>query len=194
MKQTLLILTSLFLIILTQNAYSENSTQENLFEVEKYFTSSGWMGDGEKHPESIEFIEAYRDDKDISPCIKISYEPPPKGERWAGIYWQNEPDNWGDEKGENFSKKKYKEISFWARGETGNEVVEFKAGGINEGKYKDSFKVKTGKVYLKKDWTQYSISLEDQKLKSVIGGFCWVASKSANPGGLTFYLTQIHYK
>ncbi len=162
----------------------------------KYFTPSGLMGDAEASPESVELDEWYRDENAMDFCIQVSYNPPTNGRGWAGIYWQNEPDNWGDNKGENFSKKKYKEVTFSARGEVGTEIVEFKAGGINfdNKTYKDSFEVSTGKVLLGKDWKRYSLSLADKNLESVIGGFCWVTSQSSNPDGLTFYLASIRYE
>lgn len=201
MKQILIILTCFVLSLLTQNAFcqqipafSPNLTNPKTPSIEDTFYSSGWMGDGEDNPESIQLSEGYRDDPKFPVCTKVFYAPPSNGKGWAGIYWQNQPDNWGDEKGENFSKKGYKRITFWARGETGEEIVEFKAGGINKKKYKDSFEVSTGKVYLEKDWKQYSIDLKGKELSSVIGGFCWVATRSANPDGLKFYLHEIRYE
>jgi hypothetical protein len=153
------------------------------------------MGDGEQGTKYIQLMEAWRDRPYSSPiCIKVTYTPGPNG--FGGIYWQNKPDNWGDKQGEDFSEAGYKRLTFWARGETGNEVVEFKAGGINTpGKqYKDSFEVATGKVQLEKEWKQYTISLDQKDLSSVIGGFCWVAAKSANPEGVAFYLDDIIFE
>ncbi|NIM13974.1 MAG: hypothetical protein GTO45_18165 [Candidatus Aminicenantes bacterium] len=160
------------------------------------FTAAGWMGDGEYGEKYIQLAEAWKENPHSAPlCIRITYTPGPK-KGWAGIYWQNEPDNWGDEPGDNLQKIGYKKLTFWARGENGGEVVEFKAGGINApGKaYRDSFEVNLGKVVLEKTWKQFTIDLEGQDLSSVIGGFCWVASRAANPKGLTFYLDDIYYK
>jgi hypothetical protein len=158
------------------------------------FVASGWMGDGEYGTKYIELVEGWKENPHSHPvCIKIGYSPGPKG--WGGIYWQNRPDNWGDKPGENFADASYKRVTFWAKGENGDEIVEFKAGGIEApGKrYKDSFEVTLGKVTLKKEWQQYTMDLNDKDLSSVIGGFCWVANRSANPQGLTFYLDDILY-
>jgi hypothetical protein len=152
------------------------------------FYPSGWMGDGEKHrKKSITF----QDNCNIAPhtppvCFKINYKS--ITENWAGIYWQNKPDNWGDKPGEDFSNKNYSKISFYAKGETGNELIEFKAGDINANgkKYKDSFEKSLGKIVLSKDWKEYVIKLDGKDLSCVIGGFCWVATSN-----VTFYLDDI---
>ena len=87
-------------------------------------------------------------------------------------------------------------MTFWARGENGGEVVEFKAGGIDgpSTKHKDSFVVTTGAITLGAEWRQYTLNLAGQDLSSVIGGFCWIASKNRNPDGLIFYLDDIQYE
>jgi hypothetical protein len=164
------------------------------FDIWGKFVASGWMGDGEKGTKYVQLFEAWRDNPHSAPiCIKIVYRPGPTG--WAGIYWQNKPNNWGDFRGEDFSRAGYKKLTFCARGENGGEIVEFKAGGINApGKdYRDSFEVSLGKVILEKTWKQYTMNLEAEDLSSVIGGFCWVASRSANPDGLTFYIDDVYY-
>ena len=46
--------------------------------------------------------------------------------KWGGVYWQNKPDNWGHRPGNDYSGEGFTKITFWARGEKGNEVVEFK--------------------------------------------------------------------
>jgi hypothetical protein len=164
------------------------------FDIWAKFAPTGWMGDGEKEANNVQLNVDWKEKPHTAPlCIKINYSPGSVG--WAGIYWLNKPDNMGDRPGENFQKMGYKKLTFWARGEKGGEVVEFKAGGINApGKmYRDSFDVSTGRIALEKEWKQYTIELEGEDLSSVIGGFCWVASSTANPEGLTFYLDDIYY-
>lgn len=174
-------------------------SQEQQADVEPYsilnqYIASGYMGD----TDNIELFEAWKDvpydttDND-SACVKISYTAGSQG--WAGIYWQNRANNWGDYPGEDFSGSGYTAITFWARGEKGNEVVEFKAGDTNDPNkpHKDSFRATAGRVTLSKQWKKYRISLLNKNLSSVIGGFCWVASGNANPRGLTFYLDSVQY-
>jgi hypothetical protein len=172
----------------------EKAQNQKPFDILSIFYPAGWMGDGETGTRYINFHEGWKNDPHSVPtCVKITYNPGPKG--WAGIYWQNKPNSWGDKPGANFQKMGYKKLTFWARGEKGGEVVEFKAGGINApGKiYRDSFDVSTGRIVLEKEWKQYTIDLEDEDLSSVIGGFCWVAARSSNPEGLTFYIDDVYY-
>ena len=165
-------------------------------DIQNLFTPSGWMGDGEDGRKYIDFKGAYEKDfHSDSNCIKIKYTFGPK--RWAGIYWQNQPDNWGDNSGNNYSKKGFKRVALWAKGTTGKEVVEFKSGGIKNAnkKYHDSFTVTTGRVTLSKEWQQYVIELDNSDLSSVIGGFCWVASGDYNNSkSITFYIDDIYFE
>jgi hypothetical protein len=167
----------------------------NPFDVLSRFIPAGWMGDGVQGARYIQFLDGWKQNPHSAPvCVKITYTPGPRG--WAGIYWQNKPNNWGDKPGINLKKYGYTKIAFWVKGEIGGEIVEFRAGGINAPRkeYRDSFDVTLGKVVLEKTWKQYTIDLEGEDLSSVIGGFCWVAARSSNPEGLTFYIDDVHYE
>lgn len=169
------------------------------FDMTLYYFPSGWMGDGEKGTKHIQlntgFRECNRFDDTDGICIQIRYRPVPKGEGegWAGIYWQYPDSNWGDKPGRKIVKAT--KITFWAKGEAGDEIVEFKAGGINatDKTYQDGFEVAT-RIRLNRDWTKYEISLIGQDLSHVIGAFAWVASRNANPDGLTLYIDDIRYE
>lgn len=178
-------------------ALAQSTEKPELLDVWSDAVPSGWMGDGEFGEKHIQLFEAWKEaPHSDSICIKVTYEPGPK--KWAGVYWQNEPDNWGDKPGWDLAAAGYTRITFWAKGKNGGEVVEFKAGGIAAPgkKYKDSFEVtaRPRKIVLTNEWKQYAISLDQQDLSSVIGVFCWVASATANPTGLTFYLDDIYYE
>lgn len=153
------------------------------------------MGDGEPGTKFTQLNEGWKDNPHSAPgCIKAVYSPGPNG--WGGIYWQNKPDNRGDMPGEDFSHAGFNKLSFWARGETGDELIEFKAGGSSApGKpYQDSFEISAGKIQLEKEWKQYTLNLAGQNLSCVIGGFGWVAAKTANPDGATFYLDDVFFE
>lgn len=174
----------------------EQAPKVDYLDIGKFFTASGWMGDGKSGRKCIRLEEACRTNRYSPPaCIKVIYTDY-GSDRWGGIYWQNRQDNWGEKPGWDLSKAGYRSVTFWARGERGNEIVEFKAGGIDATgmRYKDSFEVSLGRVVLTRDWRQYKMSLEGKNLSSVIGGFCWVASQPANPDGLTFYLDDIRFE
>lgn len=151
--------------------------------VDVYFYPSGWMGDGEYERRYLTFARS-------EDFIKITYVPGPK--EWVGIYWQYPDSNWGQKPGFNLTGAK--KLTFWAKGETGNEIVEFKTGGIQGQKYEDSFVKSTGRIKLSQSWNQYDVNLTDHDLSSVIGAFAWVASKDSNPEGLTFYLKEIYFE
>jgi hypothetical protein len=181
-----------FLILTT--LYAENKVEEKSpVNIQNLFYSTGWMGDGEYGKKYIDFNGSYKEGAHSEPtCIKITYKFGPK--RWGGIYWQNQPDNWGDKPGSDYSKQGFKKITFWAKGTTGKEVIEFKAGCIDDSKkqYRDSFCKTIGRVSLSKEWAQYTIAVEKENLSSVIGGFCWVTSGDYNEQeSITFYLDDI---
>lgn len=165
------------------------------FNVGDKFTASGRMGGPARNREiqHINMVEGWKINPHSSPvCIQVVYKPGKNG--WAGVYWQNKPDNWGKKPGENLKTAGYQKLTFWARGEKGTEVVEFKAGGIEGKTHKDSFEASTGKITLGAEWQQYIMDLKDKDLSMVIGGFAWVATESTNPEGLTFYLDDILYE
>lgn len=174
---------------------TSDKPKDHILKVAENFTACGWMGDGEDGKKYVQ-IAAERKESSNSPptCIKVSYALGPKG--WAGIYWLNKPDNWGDKPGDDLGGKAFKKITFYVKGERGGEVIEFKAGGIDSPgkKFKDSFETSSGKIRLEKDWKRQELKLEGKTLSSVIGLFCWSAAGTDNPDGVTFYLNEIQYE
>ena len=178
-----------------QQVKPADSVPTDTIDIAAKFYPSGWMGDGEQGEKYIRYLGASKENPySGTTCIKIQYIPGTV--RWGGFYWQNKPDNWGDKQGENYTANNYTAIKFYARGEKGGEVVEFKAGGIDAAgkKYKDSFESSLGKVTLEKDWKEYKIKLAGMDLSNVIGGFCWVVAAADNPEGVTFFLDDIKYE
>jgi hypothetical protein len=174
-----------------QNLLGQNQINKKIkFDVENLFLATGFMGDGEYGTKYVILDGSCNSSPHSAPtCMKIKYSFGPQG--WAGVYWQNRHDNWGDWAGNNYSNKKLTKVTFWAKGETGREVLEFKSGGISNPKkqYHDSYEVTTGRVTLSKEWSKYAIDLTGLDLSSVIGGFCWVAAQDYN--GLPFIVFYI---
>ena len=165
------------------------------FEVSTLYTASGYMGDGRVKNKFVRMKpvsgEKPRPGASGSVHYKVTYQPGgPDG--WAGVLWQFPPDNWGDKPGQ--AVRSASKITFWAAGEKGGEIVEFKAGGNFDRKCKDSFVAGTGNVALTKEWKQYEIDLQGRDLSSVLDAFGWVATVNANPDGLAFYLDSIRYE
>ncbi len=128
-------------------------------------------------------------------CMRIEYKNN-SGTRWAGIYWQQPANNWGTVPEAGFDLQGAIKLTFWARGDKGDEVIqEFKAGGISSGEHIDSDSVSIGPIQLSKEWKQYEIDLRGKDLSYIIGGFCWATNIDVNdPEGIVFYLDEIKYE
>ena len=165
--------------------YTDGNSPDN------HYTPSGWMGD---------FGDLSLNDKHLenphggSTSVKIVYNgKATQGARWAGIYWQNPPNNWGTRPG-GYDLTGAKKLTFWARGDKGGErIEEFKIGGIT-GEYADSDVAGIGPVVLTTEWQEFTIDLEGKDLSSISGGFCWATNLDVNPEGATFYLDDIRYE
>jgi hypothetical protein len=123
-------------------------------------------------------------------CIRLSYS----GKTWAGVYWQYPDCNWGETLGR--TVKGAKRVTFWAAGEKGGEVVEFKAGGSGAGfRHRDTFEVAMGPIMLKPEWEPHEISLGDSPdLSNVIGAFaCTIHAGTAADGPVVVYLDEIRF-
>ena len=128
-------------------------------------------------------------------CIRVDYdvECSRKDEKWAGVYWLNQANNWGSRKG-GFNLTGARRLTFWARGERGGEQIqEFTVGGIT-GDYPDSDTAVIGPVILGAEWKQYTIDVRGKDLSYISGGFAWATSEEVNPEQCTFYLDDIKYE
>ncbi len=160
--------------------------------VQDAFYPTGLMGDWG----DITFDDSWTGNPYSKPtAIKITYSAvSSQGKGWAGIYWQYPDKNWGD-KPESRDLTGATKLTFYARGDKGEEKAEFKVGGIT-GKYPDSIQpaVSSGVIVLSDKWQQYTIDLKGKDMSHVIGGFVWVANKNQNPLGSTIYLDDIKYE
>ena len=167
-----------------------------------HFTPSGYMGDcGD-----IRMVEAWKENPHSGgSCIKVEYSakgkgpskidyPPPA--KWAGVYWQYPPNNWGTDSGKKdkgIDLSGYKRTVFWARSEKPCQI-EFKVGGIAE-IYGDSLRFpRSVTASLDQTWREFTIDLSDADLKHIVGGFAWVTNWDTNPDGATFYLDDIRFE
>jgi len=116
---------------------------------------------------AIDLRDNYNDDSTRgATSIRISYPTLPVGEKdWAGVQWMFPDTNWGYWLGQDLHGAT--NLTFLARGEKGEEKIEFKLGGVNRpphrviGRpYMDSADLlSTGLITLSKDWKEYSIDL-----------------------------------
>lgn len=167
------------------NIYTDGTAPDN------HYAPSGWMGDYSDLKLNTKHLDRPHGG---STSIQIIYtNKATQGARWAGMYWQNPPNNWGTRPG-GYDLTGATKLTFWARGEKGGErIEEFKLGGIT-GEYADTDVAGIGPVVLTTEWQQYTIDLTDKDLTSISGGFCWATNLDVNPDGATFYLDDIRYE
>ena len=166
--------------------YTDDKAKEN------HFFPTGLMGD---HSSIVYHNACSRTPHSGSTCILIIYQNMSlQGLRWAGLYWQNPPYNWGYKKGGGLDLTGAAKLTFWARGEHGGEVIEtFQVGGIR-GAFKDSDTASIGPVVLTTEWKKYEIDLQGKDLSRISGGFCWTTNLDVNPNGAIFYLDDIWFE
>ena len=123
-------------------------------------------------------------------CIYVRYED--RGD-WVTVAWQNPGNNWGEVPG-GFNLSKASKLTFWAKGESGSEEVEFMVGmeQPQNAVSRDSFRATTGKVRLKKDWRKYTIPIEKLDRTRLITGFLFRIEGQGKP--VVFFLDDIQFE
>lgn len=122
-------------------------------------------------------------------CMRIDYKAP---DGFAGIVWQSPANDWGEKPGGR-DLTGAKKLTFWARGATGGEKVDFKLGVLGEDKpFHDSASAELTGVLLTPQWKQYTIDLTGKDLSCIKTGFVWVLGGQGKP--VTFYLDDIRYE
>ncbi|HML23384.1 MAG TPA: hypothetical protein PKD09_17140 [Aggregatilinea sp.] len=130
-----------------------------------------------------------------STAIQIDYKYYGCTEGWGGIYWWTPAScNW-QQMPCGIDLSGWTKLTFWARGEQGNEYVEFKVGGLcNAGQTLcDSLNpaISTGLISLSNVWTQYTIYLDNADLSRIGGGFVFVTNDRKD---ITIYLDDIRFE
>ncbi|HWB10368.1 MAG TPA: glycoside hydrolase family 2 TIM barrel-domain containing protein [Pirellulales bacterium] len=150
------------------------------------YVPTGWMGETKQ----IGLAE----DCDLKPhggktCIRAEYRA---AAGWGGVVWQHPANNWGDKPG-GWNLSGATRLTFWARGERGDETVSFQFGLLGADKrYRDTARGQIEKARLTNEWKQYSIDLSGLDLARVVTGFAWVVAGQGEP--VTFYLDDIRYE
>jgi hypothetical protein len=165
--------------------YADRNSRDN------HYIPSGWMGDYGDIKLNDQSAESPHSG---NTCIQFVYNAKKsQNNGWAGVYWQNPANNWGNKKG-GFDLTGMTKLTFWARGAKGGEVIQkFAVGGI-KGTYPDSANIEMGPVELTDTWQQYTINLAGEDISYINGGFCWVTTSDLNPEGATFFLDDIKFE
>jgi len=175
-----------------QDGFSPFYVYKDVGSRENHYVPSGFMPNGK----CINFNDRWQENCNSgSTCIRIDYdlECSRADQRWAGIYWLNPPNNWGQRKG-GFNLQGATKLTFWARGEEGGEQIEeFTIGGIT-GDYPDTDKIVLGPVILSNQWKKYTFDLRGKELSYISGGFAWSTNEEVNGETCIFYLDDIKYE
>lgn len=187
-----------------QHLYEEMDRYHESFDVYtdmneggNHYYPTGWMASGPQDYTFLSMNESYTSDCYAgNSCIEVTYES--KEKKWVSLYWQEPENNWGDIEDAGYDLSGASQLTFYAKGETGKEQIEFYMGGIglgqNKKKYPDSLKKQsTGLIRLTQKWKQYSISLNNLDLSHVIGGFGFAIDSKQNPKGITLYIDHVQY-
>ena len=109
---------------------------------------------------------------------------------WAGIFWQNPANDWGEKPG-GVNLSKATTLVFRARGLRGGEKVTFFMGGLKDKAFNDTAEARLPDVILKKEWTRYRIPLDGLDLSCVKTGFGFTLGNDGDP--FAFFLDDIQY-
>ena len=123
-------------------------------------------------------------------CMKVEYR---SSSDWGGVLWQSPANDWEGQQPGGLDLSAAKELTFWARGQDGGELVNFVIGGLDgPGPYRDTTRVELADVSLTTQWKQYHIPLTGRDLSRIKTAFGWSAAAQGRP--LTFYLDGIEYR
>jgi hypothetical protein len=159
---------------------------------ENHYIPSGFMPNGK----CISFDDAWGENcHSGKTCIHVKYDVvcSRADQKWAGVYWLNPANNWGQKKG-GFNLTGAQKLVFWAKGEKGGEQIqEITVGGIT-GDYPDTDTAVIGPIILTNQWQEYTIDLRGKDLSNISGGFSWTSSEEVNQDECNFYLDDIRYE
>ncbi|MGM0568340.1 MAG: OmpA family protein [Elusimicrobiota bacterium] len=185
----ILLLAAVYLIPSPASAAEEIYVYSSTSPKKNRFVPSGYMGDAS----DIHMSEAIMDTPSGSGrCLQVTYIP--RGEeKWAGIYWQNPADNWGDEDG-GYDLSGAEKLSFWLKQDEGmRRLSGVKVGGLI-GEYSDTAAYTTKPIETGREWKKYEIDLEDLDLSYIAGGFALILnSEDFSHRGGEFYIDEIKY-
>ena len=165
--------------------YLDKNSKDN------HYIPSGWMGD---YGDIKMNDQAAENPHSGTSSLQFIYSAKKlQNQGWAGVYWQNPSNNWGNKKG-GFDLTGMTKLTFWARGAKGGEVIQkVMVGGI-KGTYPDTLMVEMGPITLTSDWKQYTVNLVGKDLSYTNGAFGWTTTADLNPEGATFYIDDIKFE
>jgi len=152
---------------------------------ENAFVASGYMGS----IDSLILDDACEDQPHSGEyCTRVTLD---REDDWGGVVWQHPANDWGDLPG-GFDLTGAKELTFWARGTSGEERLMVGMGLIGDDKpFHDTCRNER-QFILTKEWKEYSIDLEGEDLKRIKSGFFFSVASQGDP--IEFFLDDVEYK
>ncbi|MFA6358374.1 MAG: hypothetical protein WCY09_06925 [Candidatus Omnitrophota bacterium] len=198
MKKLSVILLALSLLVPAIAAAEEKAAGPKEFVIfldknakENHYIPSGWMGD---YGDVKMNDQAAENPHAGTTSIQFIYSAKKsQNQGWAGVYWQNPSNNWGNKKG-GFDLTGMTKLTFWARGAKGGEVIQKVIIGGIKGTYPDTVSVEMGPIELTDAWKQYTVNLVGKDLSYLNGAFGWTTTADLNPSGATFYIDDIKFE
>jgi hypothetical protein len=146
---------------------------------------SGWMG-------GVEHLALAGDQADVvhegDAAVRIRYEG---RSGWAGIAWQDPPNNWGDRDG-GHDLRGATALELWARGEYGGERVSFGVGLLEQDRaFPDSGIAKVEGIVMTRESQRYRVPLKGMDLPRIRTGFVVTLTGRETP--VTIYLDSIRF-
>ena len=161
------------------------------------WSPAGWMPDGTEG--GITFQDDFEDNCiNGNTCVKISCNL--QEHKWVGIYWLSGGTWIGPGVNIYDSLEIDKEtpvvLTFWAKGESGEESAQFNVGGLCNKEGSIRYAVPTKWIYLSRTWKKYEIDLSEEDLTNVVGAFCWTTKRIRNPrlDDVVIYLDDIRFE
>jgi hypothetical protein len=174
------------------------------FAVDHHFVPTGFMGDGADGVTLVHELERCllpRPEGAQGECHRVQYSPKTSvAAEWAGLYWQNEVNNWGEQPGIPVVPGA-RAVSFSAASEPAGLEVTFLAGGIDSpGRpHRDGF-AEAQVFVLGGDYARFELSLDEVTYETVLGGFGLVvtvlATRSLSVGDapVSVYVDDVQWR
>ncbi|HQK92217.1 MAG TPA: glycoside hydrolase family 2 TIM barrel-domain containing protein [Armatimonadota bacterium] len=149
------------------------------------FAASGWMGDTTSLALDLECAETPAAG---GTCLGVAFD---KADGWAGVVWQDPPNDWGDAAG-GYDLTGAHRLVWMARGAEGGERLKFGLGLLGEDKaFPDSARGEV-EVTLTMGWQQFAIDLTGRELQCIKTGFYFVVVGQGVP--VRFYVDDVRYE
>jgi len=152
------------------------------------YAPSGWMGS----TQALKLDERHSANPHSGrTCLRIDFAA---DDGWGAIAWQHPANDWGDQPG-GWDLTGAKRLTFWLRGETGDESCSIEFGILDpKKKFPDTAGAKLANIKLTREWREHSIDLEGKDLRRIKTGLVIAVTGSGKGKPTTVYLDDCKYQ